>query len=315
MLDKIVFYVRHRGFKEILFIILRIITENLAYLFEPYLSDSNFQRILMGPRIRYIPDLKTANTFNEKLLRMKLNTQGAGLHYLVDKLHAKWIINKYLGKDYEISTYAYGNHINSINWESLPSNFVIKPTHLSGELIICKNGLYKYNNTITKNPNLIKGICESWLEQSHYNNSREPWYDQLKPRLIIEQLLDSPDCNLLDYKFHVFNSRVEFIGVIDRTTPVPNKTVYDRTWKKQEFELNYPSIKSHMKPEKLDEMIKIAEKASKLVTLNYIRIDLYNLSEQIYVGEFTLCPSGGGELFIPKLWDYKWGRLMEPINK
>lgn len=303
-----------RGIQEVIFIGLRICFEKLAYSVDRYVSEINFQKILMSPRIRYVPNLTNPTSFNEQLISMKLGGGEVGLKYLVDKLHAKWIINKYLGREYEIPTYAYSNDSTNIEWKSLPGQYIIKPSHLSGEFIIYKEGIWYYNKQRISNPILVERVLETWLSKNHYDKTKEPWYDKLRPKILFEKLLNPPGEKLLDYKFHVFKSKVEFIGVIDRTTPLPNKTVYNREWKKQEFELNYPVIKDHTKPDKFEKMIRIAEKASKLVNFEYIRIDMYQYDNNIYVGEFTLCPSGGGELFLPRKWDYQWGELIQSEN-
>ena len=49
------------------------------------------------------------------------------------------------------------------------------------------------------------------------------------------------------------------------------------------------------KPEKLDEMLSIAERLSK--DMYYARVDLYYVNGKIYFGEITLYPTGGFSTF------------------
>ena len=43
----------------------------------------------------------------------------------------------------------------------------------------------------------------------------------------------------------------------------------------------------------------------------YVRIDLYNVYNQIYIGEFTFTPAGGTDIFTPNEWDKKLGDMWQ----
>ena len=42
-----------------------------------------------------------------------------------------------------------------------------------------------------------------------------------------------------------------------------------------------------------------------------MRIDLYDINNKIYFGEFTFYPGGGFEEFRPVEWDYKLGSWID----
>ena len=86
--------------------------------------------------------------------------------------------------------------------------------------------------------------------------------------------------------------------------------MYDIDWKLQDFEINYPSDKSHKikKPENLEKMIEIAEKLSKHNI--FLRVDLYSIKKQILFGELTFFPGGGLMPFKPEVWDLKLGEMI-----
>lgn len=56
-------------------------------------------------------------------------------------------------------------------------------------------------------------------------------------------------------------------------------------------------------------MLEIAKKLSE--NFEYVRVDLYNLEENIYFGELTFCDGNGLAKFSPEEWDYKFGEFWE----
>ena len=61
------------------------------------------------------------------------------------------------------------------------------------------------------------------------------------------------------------------------------------------------------KPEKLEEMLQLAEKLSK--DIPFIRVDFYFVDGKIYFSELTFFPSSGFVAFDPPEWDEKLDRL------
>ena len=56
-------------------------------------------------------------------------------------------------------------------------------------------------------------------------------------------------------------------------------------------------------------MITLAEDLSK--GINHVRVDLYNVNNNILFGEMTFFHGSGIEKFIPKVWNRKFGDLIE----
>ena len=87
----------------------------------------------------YRLDLKHPKTFNEKLQWLKLYDRNPLYTTLVDKYAVKqWVADK-IGEQYVIPTLAVYDSVDEICWDDLPKQFVMKCTHDSGGLIICKN--------------------------------------------------------------------------------------------------------------------------------------------------------------------------------
>ena len=73
---------------------------------------------------------------------------------------------------------------------------------------------------------------------------------------------------------------------------------------KDEFEHKFtgPNIE---KPDNLDKMIEYAEILS--MGFPYLRIDLYNVDGEIYLGEITIYHGGGFDVIEPKEYDLFFG--------
>lgn len=113
---------------------------------------------------------------------------------------------------------------------------------------------------------------------------------------------------LKDYKFYCFDGKVRLLGIYsDRNKPCPTKADYfdenfqwiDVTWGYQHAEVK-PE-----KPDKLQEMIEVAEKLA--YGFPAIRVDLYLCSKKIYFGELTFFDGSGFDKIEPVEWDYRLG--------
>ena len=56
-------------------------------------------------------------------------------------------------------------------------------------------------------------------------------------------------------------------------------------------------------------MITIAKKCAK--DFPFVRVDMYNLSGKIYIGEMTFQSGGGMDLYIEDSWNYKTGEMLD----
>ena len=86
-----------------------------------------------------ILNLKSPSRFNEKLQWLKLNCKRPEYTQRVDKYEVKKIVANIIGKEYIIPTLGIWEKFDDIDFDSLPNEFVLKCTHDSGGLVICKN--------------------------------------------------------------------------------------------------------------------------------------------------------------------------------
>ncbi len=59
------------------------------------------------------------------------------------------------------------------------------------------------------------------------------------------------------------------------------------------------------KPQNLTAMLKVA----KVLSIGYVRVDLYSVDGRVMVGELTFTSDGGTGNFTPNEWDKKFGEM------
>ncbi|MDL0081465.1 glycosyltransferase [Helicobacter sp. XJK30-2] len=110
-----------------------------------------------------------------------------------------------------------------------------------------------------------------------------------------------------DYKCHIFNGALSHIDtIIDKFT---NQTeiAMTPTWEKMPFDYDKKASHIPKKPKNLTLMQELA--ISLADKFSYVRVDLYEIDEQIIVGELTFTPTGGTDRFSPMQWDRNLGDL------
>lgn len=273
-------------------------------------TDRQFIKYWFKNKMGYYPDLDNPKTFNEKLQWLKLNYRKPILTRLVDKYAVKKYVADKIGKEYIIPTLGVWNSFDEIDFDSLPNQFVLKCTHDSGGLVICKD-----KSMLDKEAAKVK--IELSLATDFYKLGREWPYKNVPRRIIAEQYMEEvskPDTtDLTDYKFFCFNGVPTFCQVIrDRST---KETIdfYDMEWNHQEFYGLNPVARNGLtpvaRPVHLDKMIEIATKLSNGMPMS--RIDLYVINDREYFGEITLFPGCGIGTFTPEEWNLKLGNLID----
>ncbi len=247
------------------------------------MSDENYLKIYYKLKFNKKLNLDNPQTFNEKVQWLKINDRNPYYTNFADKYEVKKIIEEKIGKKYVVPTIGVWDKFDDIDFDKLPNKFVIKCTHDSGSIIICKN---KEEFDI----NSARKYINKCLKKNYYYHGREWVYKDVKPRIIIEDYLETSDGNLNDYKFFVFSGNVYCIQVdYDRFTD-HHRNFYDTNWNYLPFTTCYPTNEKKYieKPKKLDEVIDIVKKISKLMNdPKLLRIDFYITDTFIYFGEVT----------------------------
>lgn len=248
-------------------------------------------------------NLVQPKTYNEKLQWLKLNYHNADYVKLVDKSQVREYVANKIGKEYLIPIVGEWNNGNDIKWESLPDKFVLKCTHDSGSLVISTD-----KSKLNKEKAINK--LNKALSYNYYYSGREWPYKYVEPKIIGEEFLEVQEGKeLQDYRFFCFEGDPKFITV-DTNINDKEKTrrnLYDLDWNLLDAEITYPrDVNSNIvKPDNLEEMIKISRKLSKGIP--HVRIDLYNLEGKVYFGEITFYHQSGLGIIRPKSFENKMG--------
>lgn len=252
-------------------------------------------------------DLTHPETFNEKLQWLKLYDKKTEYTRMVDKYEAKKYISEEVGKQYIIPTLGVWEQFKEIDFDKLPDQFVLKCTHDSGGIIVCQDKT-KFDKEKAR-----KRIERS-LVKNFYYDWREYPYKNVKPRIIAEQYMENfQKGELIDYKVMCFNGKAKCVFTCtERFSSTGLKvTFYNLDWKRMPFERHYPSSETEIeKPRNFDQMICLAERLSNKIP--FLRVDFYEVNNQIYIGELTFYPGSGFEEFVPERYDYilgSWLRL------
>lgn len=253
--------------------------------------------------MQYPLNLENPKTFSEKLQWLKLHDRKPIYTIMVDKVEAKKYVASIIGDEYIIPTIAVWNSADEIDWDVLPSQFVMKCSHDSGGIVICKDkSKLNRKKAIT--------IMRKGLKRRYFWQNREWPYKDVTPRIIVEEYMEDKDTNeLRDYKFFCFNGMVKALFVASERQKEGEETKFDF------FDENYnhlPIINGHpnaavipKKPRRFEDMKVLASKLSK--GFPHLRVDFYEMNSKIYFGELTFSHWSGMVPFEPVEWDYKFG--------
>ena len=268
-----------------------------------FIPDKLYLQIYYFVKFKKFCNFKNPQTFNEKLQWIKLYDRRPEYTKMVDKFRAKMYVAKIIGKKYIIPTLGVWDKFDEIDFTKLPQQFVLKCTHDSGGLVICKD---KNEFNIKK----AKKKIEKCLKNDYYMQNREWPYKNVKPRIIAEEyMVDESGYELKDYKIFCFNGEAKAMFIAsDRSNPKEETKFdfYDMNFNHLPFENGHPNSKKEIKkPESLELMTKLAETLS--VELPQARIDFYDINGKVYFGEITFFHWSGFKKFEPKEWDEIFG--------
>jgi len=255
--------------------------------------------------------LETPVTFNEKLQWLKLYDRDPMYTSLVDKYEVKKYIEERLGKGYVINTLGVYNTFDEIDFSKLPNQFVLKCTHDSGGIIICKD-----KTKLDKK--LVKKQINKALRRDFYHLSREWPYKNVVPRIIAEEYIeDDGTKELRDYKFFVFSGKVKamFVASNRQGDGETYFDFFDNNYKHLDVINGHPMNPILPKmPNNFKKMIKLAETLAG--DMCHVRVDFYEANNRIYFGEMTFYHWSGLMPFGPEEWDRRFGDWIKlPENK
>ena len=270
-----------------------------------FISDKEMLKLQYRIKLCRKLNLDNPKRFTDKIQCYKMFYRSSLLGKCVDKfLVREYIKSKGLSNILNL-LYGVYDEVSDINFDKLPSSFVVKTTDGSGgeNVLICKN---KDDLNIEH----VKETLVSWKDKKNINAGREWAYTQIKKsRYIIEKLLinkENPEAGISDYKIFCFNGKPYCI-VYDIDRYIGHKrNFYDINWNCLHVSSDCPEFIDDMsKPEGLNEMLEVAKILSS--DFPFVRVDLYYVNHRIYFGELTFYPWSGYVQFTPDKFDFDLG--------
>lgn len=264
-------------------------------------------RLLTGKKL----NLRNPRSFSEKMQWLKLYDHNPDYTKMVDKYAVKDYVAGIIGDDYIIPTLGVWNSVEDIDWDNLPNQFVLKCTHDSGGLVICRD-----KNLLDKEA--AKAKLSNCLQNNYYKKWREWPYKNVPRRIIAEKYIE-PAINtddLPDYKFFCFNGEPRYCQLITGRNTTMCIDFFDQHWNHQPFHEPkcFPFSEDIIsKPSKYELMWELARKLAE--NKAFSRIDFYQVIDKVYFGEITFYPTTGMGGFEPDEYDNKFGDMIQLPNK
>lgn len=231
-------------------------------------------------------DLNNPITFNEKLMYIKINNyfNNETVFNCVDKFLVRnyalehGVPEKNLPKLIGVFNSPY-----DIDFTKLPNKFALKCTHGCGYNIICQNKSELNINKTVKTLN-------KWLNTTFGYEGAENHYTHVKPRIIVEEYIESNKGLPYDYKFYCYNGIPKGVLVCSERETQLKLNYYDLGWNELPYiNEKYKGHKVIKKPVSFNKMIEISKKVSK--EFPFVRVDFYQYKDDAIMGEMTFTPA------------------------
>ena len=275
----------------------------------------------------YWPNIENPRTLQEKVHWRKLVEDMSEAVRLADKVAVRDYVRDVVGEGYLVEALAVAVDADEVNFDSLPDSFILKVNHASA-----KNLAVEDRSRLDLAS--VRPYANSLLRLKYGRRTGEHWYNAIQPKLLVERLLIDQEYGIpLDFRFHVFHGKTEFIQVVScrrfsrellgpLSLPagcsfvdgrMARHTAYTLDWQiapYQERNSMPPFPALHGKPARADEMLAVAEQLAG--DWGYVRVDLYCVDDRrIYFGELTFAHNAGFFGFVPTSYNDYFGSLWD----
>ena len=232
------------------------------------------------------PDLEKPITFDEKLLWLNFYWCHPLKAECGDKFALRGYVERHGMAHLLPRLYGVYNTVEAIDFEALPSRFVLKCTHGCRCNVFCQD----------KTELDLKGTRRDltrWLTTDYSTLLGELHYARMKPRILCEEFLDDGTGEFpTDYKLYCFGGHVH-CTLVCTGREANGKATFGYMDRKGNF-LPYDSKsvatrRCITRPAPYEEMISVAEKLS--APFPFVRTDFYCIRERVVLGEMTFTPS------------------------
>ncbi len=263
------------------------------------------------------------HTFTDKVRYKMLRDHRPLLVTFADKAAVRDYVASRIGTEYLPKAFAILSDPAELATLSLPSSYVVKPTHGSGVAVVVSpqapvdaslpearwGWVYRHVRPEAVVMKDLVEIAAGWPEKLYGQGPNREWaYGQVKPQVIVEEMLTGPDGGIPDdFKFFMFHGTCHFVQVDSGRFGTRTHDFYTADWEHLPMkggDLPWADPPQE-RPARLDEMIGLAEKLS--AETDFVRVDLYHLPDRIVFGELTSYPAGGDSPFDPESFNAVFG--------
>ena len=255
----------------------------------------------------------------------------------------KWRVRKYIkdrvGEDYLVPLLGVYRRPSSINYEKMPSEFVLKVNHGSGGVIVVSNSA-PATNTLPRDidsvgwerfevqpanfaSELANNLLDHWFKMDYEwrLGSNPEWaYKNIKRRVLVEELLaTSDDRQLVEFKVYCFNGDPQIILKQRGRVSEKSDAYYDSNWQWIEVlilenGISRRRIPPEPPPKSLNKLLEIARTLSSQT--DSIRVDFLEDSHgEFRVGELTNYPVTGLMEYFPGDFALRLGKDWTPAYR
>ena len=266
------------------------------------MSAEDFLKRMYQIRMGRELNLKDPVLYTEKLQWLKLYDHRPEYATMVDKYAVKEHVAQKIGSEYVVPLLGVWDRVEDIDFDGLPERFVLKTTHDSGGIVICKD---KKHLDLSR----TKKKLRYFHRRNYYDHNREWPYKNVPHRIIAEPYMeDSTTQELRDYKFFTFGG-VPKVLYIAQGRGRGGETVadfFDMDFNHLPFTIDHDTAPTPPeKPSKFELMKELATKLSEGTP--QLRVDFYEVDGKVYFGEMTFFHCSGMEAFHPEEWDRTFG--------
>jgi len=248
---------------------------------------------------RRAPRFSKTGYLNDLLFNIRtFETDYVFRSFSADKDISKLLIRGIEGEDLSVPTLAVLHHPDEVDSVSFPDNCIIKPTHMSGEVVFHETGAVSAKD---------RAKMRGWFTQNFGILTGERHYQRLVPKIIVEPWLRLNGAYCNDYRFYVFQGEVKVIEVKLRMSETDaTQVMLLPDWSRLEGTTTYGGATHALsggdleveKPDCLDRMVDISQNVGKY--LDFVRVDFFSDAKDVfYVGEISHISGGAREVFHP----------------
>ena len=120
----------------------RILGKDIIQLFYRslfFLSDEKYVKFIYRLRMGKSLNLSAPKAFSEKLQWLKVYDHNPKYSKMADKISMRDYVSSIIGEGHTVPILGVWDSFDAIDFDSLPSSFVLKTNHDSGSYVICRD--------------------------------------------------------------------------------------------------------------------------------------------------------------------------------